>query len=74
MIPPTFGRRRPRRPTLRERLLAAYEDGLDDAYFARRRFGSHAEGGQLPPPRETDDVRVELSAGGPLTEEVSRDQ
>ncbi|MBB1034631.1 hypothetical protein G6031_09545 [Dietzia sp. CQ4] len=43
MIPTTFGRhRRTRRPTLRERMLAAVEDGLTDAYFTRRRFAEEA--------------------------------
>lgn len=39
-LPSTFGqhRRRDRRPTLREQIIASYEDGLTDAHFARRRF------------------------------------
>lgn len=38
MLPGTFGQHRARRPSLRERILTAYEDGLKDTTFARRRF------------------------------------
>lgn len=39
-LPATFGqhRSRDRRPTLREQILAAYEDDLTDSHFTRRRF------------------------------------